>query len=132
MKCGSKQEPTNLEIAAITCKEPARILGQLQSPDKYLGLLRTMANDLLTIRRDTALLQQMKKSPFLLGQAEISGNKPIKKSGKEGLDADSDIDQDDMDEVPLMEYKLALPTDVTVVSRSPIFRVGSVSNLADR
>ena len=71
LKCGSKNEPTKLELAALACKEPARLLGIMQSPEKYLGMLRTLADDLPTLKRDKVLFKQMKASKFLLGSIEI-------------------------------------------------------------
>lgn len=58
--CGSKTEPTKLEIAQLAAGEPARLLSVLQSSEKYLDLLRHLAEDMATLRRDKELWRKMK------------------------------------------------------------------------
>lgn len=114
LKCGSKTEPTKLELAALACKEPARLLGILQSPEKYLGMLRTLADELPSLRRDRALFKQMKASKFLLASVDIPGNKGKKMSqslsSTDGNESDEDI------EGSIKQYQLALPSHVVIVS----------------
>ncbi|KAH8683234.1 hypothetical protein BGZ60DRAFT_444168 [Tricladium varicosporioides] len=117
LRCGSKNEPTKLEIAALACKEPARLLGIMQSPEKYLSLLKTLADDLPTLKRDKALFKQMKQSKFLLGSIEIPSNKEKPKSSKgnimdSGFDAEED---EDMEDAPIKQWQLAAPARIVVV-----------------
>ena len=116
LKCGSKTEPTKLELAALACKEPARLLGVLQSPEKYLNMLRTLADELPTLRRDKVLFKQMKASKFLLGSVEIPGNKENKKwqmlGDTDGNESDEDLDGS------IKQYQLALPSQIVIVSSS--------------
>lgn len=102
-KCGAKSEPTKPEIAQMACSEPARLLSILQSPEKYLNLLRTLAEDMATIKRDRELWAKMKVSAFLLASKEIASTKSSK-----------DIDADE-DEAPIKQYQLAAPGQIVVV-----------------
>jgi hypothetical protein len=120
LKCGSKNEPTKLELAALACKEPARLLGIMQSPEKYLNLLRTLADDLSMLKKDKVLFKQMKQSQFLLGSVEIPGNKENAKSrrltGLQSADAEYESDPEDMEDAPIKQWQLALPGQIVVVS----------------
>ena len=107
IKCGSKNEPTKLELAALACKEPARLLGILQSPDKYLAMLRTLADDLHVLKRDKELFRKMRTSKFLLGSVEISANKP-----KDGGDLATD---EDLEDNSIKQYQLVAPSEAVIV-----------------
>ncbi|KAK0626508.1 hypothetical protein B0T14DRAFT_424598 [Immersiella caudata] len=101
-KCGAKNEPTKPEIAQLACGEPARLLSVLQSPEKYLNLLRSLADELPTLKRDRDLYKKMKTSPWLLGFRELS-------SSKEKPDSLDD------DEAPIKQYQLAPPGQIVVL-----------------
>jgi len=120
LKCGSKNEPTKFELAALACKEPARLLGIMQSPEKYLNLLRTLADDLSMLKRDKILFKQMRQSQFLLGSVEIPGNKENVKgrrlSGLQSADTGYDSDPEDIEDAPIKQWQLALPGQIVVVS----------------
>ncbi|PQE13838.1 hypothetical protein CJF30_00006653 [Rutstroemia sp. NJR-2017a BBW] len=113
MKCGSKNEPTKLELAALVCQEPARLLGIMQSPEKYLQLLRTLADDLALLKRDRVLFKQMKASKFLLGSREIAGTKEKPKSSSLLDDGDSDLEG--LEDAPVKQWQLVFPASVVVV-----------------
>jgi len=101
-KCGAKSEPTKPEIAQLACDEPARLLSALQSPDKYLGLLRSLADDLDSLKRDKTLYKKMKTSAWLLGFRELSGAK----------EKSEFYDEDD---APIKHYQLAPPGQIVVL-----------------
>ncbi|WYZ38743.1 hypothetical protein EsH8_III_000657 [Colletotrichum jinshuiense] len=103
-KCGAKNEPTKSEIAHLACNEPARLLSILQSPDKYLALLKSLAENMATLRRDKELIRKMKSSPFLLAAKEIA-SPPSK---------DKLIDIDD-DEAPIKQYQLATASRIVIL-----------------
>ena len=107
LRCGSKNEPTKLELAGLACKEPARLLGIMQSPDKYLAMLRTLADDLPVLKRDKDLFRKMKISKFLLGSVEISasGSKKVEEIGDEDLEDNS-----------IKQYQLVSPSETVIVS----------------
>jgi hypothetical protein len=121
-KCGSKNEPTKLELAALACKEPARLLGIMQSPEKYLNLLRTLADELPVLKRDRPLFKQMRQSRFLLGSVEIPGNKEkenLRRMGPPSADAAYDSEPEDIEDAPIKQFQLALPSQIVVVSNFP-------------
>ncbi|OLN85040.1 Sacsin [Colletotrichum chlorophyti] len=103
-KCGAKSEPTKPEIAHLACNEPARLLNTLQSPDKYLALLKSLAENMATLKRDRELFKKMKTSPFLLAAKEIA-SPPSK---------DKLIDVDD-DEAPIKQYQLATASRIVIL-----------------
>jgi hypothetical protein len=114
LKCGSKTEPTKLELAALACREPARLLGILQSAEKYLSMLRTLAEELPMLKRDKVLFKQMKASKLLLASVDIPAAKENKKSqmfaSTDGNDSDEDV------EGSIKSYQLALPNQIVIVS----------------
>lgn len=102
-KCGAKAEPTKIELANMACAEPARLLSVLQSPEKYLNLLRSLADELPTLKKDKDLFKRMKTSAFLLGSREITSNN--------GRSSDSH----DEDEAPIKQWQLATPGQIVVL-----------------
>lgn len=100
--CGAKSEPTKLEVANMACTEPARLLSVLQSPDKYLDLLKSLAESSATLHRDRDLWRKMKQSSFLLAYKELA-------TAKETL-----IDLDE-DEAPIKQYQLASASQIVVL-----------------
>ncbi|KAF6807567.1 hypothetical protein CSOJ01_08082 [Colletotrichum sojae] len=104
-KCGAKNEPTKPEIALLACSEPARLLGVLQSPDKYLALLKSLAESWAILKRDKELVRKMRSSPFLLAAKEIASPTPSK---------DKLIDIDD-DDAPIKQYQLAPASQIVVL-----------------
>ncbi|KAI1080641.1 hypothetical protein F5B20DRAFT_538419 [Whalleya microplaca] len=102
--CGSKTEPTKLEIAQLAAGEPARLLSVLQSPEKYLSLLRFLAEDMATLRRDKDLWKKLKSSPCLLAFKEINTASKEKKS----------LDNEE-DEQTIRHYQLAAPSSIVIL-----------------
>ncbi|KAH8908629.1 hypothetical protein BR93DRAFT_944198 [Coniochaeta sp. PMI_546] len=102
-KCGAKTEPTKIELANMACAEPARLLSVLQSPEKYLNLLRNLAEDLPTLKKDKELFKRMKTSAFLLGSREITSNN--------GRSSDSYEEE----EAPIKQWQLAAPGQIVVL-----------------
>ncbi|KAF3063881.1 putative hatpase c domain-containing protein [Daldinia childiae] len=101
--CGSKTEPTKLEIAQLAAGEPARLLSVLQSSEKYLSVLKLLAEETATLKRDKELWRKMKSSPFLLAFKEISA--PAK-------DKTSETEED---EAPIRSYQLATPASIVIL-----------------
>ncbi|KAK7967374.1 uncharacterized protein PG986_001651 [Apiospora aurea] len=100
--CGAKNEPTKLEIAQLAATEPARLLSVFQSSEKYLNLLRSLAEDYPVLKRDKDLWRKMKSSRFLLASKEIS-------TPKEKL---IEVDEE---EAPIKQYQLAAPSDIVIL-----------------
>ncbi|KAL2177867.1 uncharacterized protein P884DRAFT_284485 [Thermothelomyces heterothallicus CBS 202.75] len=102
-KCGAKIEPTKHEIAQLACTEPARLLSVLQSPEKYLNLLRSIAEDMSTLKRDKELFRKMRASPWLLGSRELSSGKNKEPEAAEEEDA------------PIKHYQLATADSIVIL-----------------
>ncbi|KAK3359758.1 hypothetical protein B0T25DRAFT_533783 [Lasiosphaeria hispida] len=102
-KCGAKTEPTKTEIARLACGEPARLLSVLQSSEKYLNLLRSLADDLPTLKKDRDLFKQMTTSAWLLGSRELSSAK-----SREG-------DSYEDEEAPIKQYQLAPASQIVIL-----------------
>ncbi|ODA79799.1 hypothetical protein RJ55_05395 [Drechmeria coniospora] len=101
--CGAKSEPTKLEVARMVCSEPARLLGILQSPEKYLDLLKSLAAVSSVLHRDKDLWRSLKTSPCLLAYKEI-----VAPSKGELIDLDDE-------EAPIKQYQLAPASKVVVL-----------------
>ncbi|KAM6486473.1 hypothetical protein HDV62DRAFT_351015 [Trichoderma sp. SZMC 28011] len=104
-KCGAKAEPTKVEVAYMACNEPARLLSVLQSPEKYLDLLKSLAEVTSNLQRDKELWRKMKSSPCLLAYKELVA--PSK-----GNANSNDLDED---EAPIRQYQLASASQIVVV-----------------
>ncbi|PLN79249.1 HATPase domain protein [Aspergillus taichungensis] len=113
MAVGSKREPTKIEIARMLVKEPARISSTFQSADKYLKLLRMLAENLLVLKRDRELFNEMKRSPFLLASKDITSLSQEKNEKHKLINLDSDSDSDG--EQSIKEWTLVVAKDAVIV-----------------
>jgi hypothetical protein len=120
LHCGSKHEPSKLQVASMLATEPARVLGIVQSPDKYLSLLRMLADALPDLKRDKTLFRQMKTSAFLLATRELPG-KPVKESEKANSGS-YDLDDDDED-VGLKQWLLQSANRIVVADDYTSYRL---------
>ncbi|KAF3483718.1 uncharacterized protein GIQ15_03042 [Arthroderma uncinatum] len=111
LSCGSKRQPTHCELASILVKEPTRISSKLQSSEKYLRLLRGIAENLSTIKKDKSLFAEMKKAPFLFASKEIPRTPTAKKSL---LDTGEFSDEEDEDQA-IKEWHLTKAADAVIV-----------------
>jgi Protein of unknown function (DUF3684) len=87
LKVGSKQEPTTNELAYLIKDSPAKVLSVL-GQDRYLDLLRRLAEQQKALKQDTGLWKQLRVSPFLLAYRDTR----VKDTGalKDGADAYDD------------------------------------------
>lgn len=111
MAIGSKQEPTKIEIARMLVKEPARISAAFQSSEKYLMLLRTLAEVLPMLKKDRDLFAEMQRARFLLASRDIPPT-ASEHGGKEKSVKEFHDEEDDMD---IKEWSLASAKDIIVV-----------------
>ncbi|KAK0635252.1 hypothetical protein B0T17DRAFT_612150 [Bombardia bombarda] len=109
-KCDAKLEPTKIEIAHLACGEPARLLSVLQSPEKYLSLLRTLSDDVATLKRDRELFKKMRTAPWLLGFSELSSARGEAADAKE-------------EEAPIKQYQLATASQISVLDDYICYRL---------
>ena len=111
LKCGSKPEPTKDQVAQILVREPARISSTFKNPEKYLGLLRSLADSIAVLKKNKELFKEMKKAPFLLASKYIPGGG---KTGK--LISTEDNDEfDDDDDSGITEWQLCSAEDAIIV-----------------
>ncbi len=110
-KCGARSEPTKKEVAEMACTEPARLLSALESTEKYLNLLKSLAEESHILQRDKALWRQMQTSRFLPAYKEIAT------STKGNL-----IDLEDEVE-PVKQYQLATASQITVLDDIVSYRL---------
>ncbi|KAL2863011.1 histidine kinase-like ATPase domain-containing protein [Aspergillus lucknowensis] len=115
MAVGSKREPTKVELAQMVVREPARISSTFQSAEKYLKLLRTLAENLSVLKKNKDLFQEMKRSAFLLASKDITpaAKQPVEKRIKQTQDISDD--EEDTEEENIREWTLAAAKDAVVV-----------------
>ncbi|PYH98887.1 hypothetical protein BO71DRAFT_479978 [Aspergillus ellipticus CBS 707.79] len=111
MAVGSKREPTKTELARMLVKEPARISATFQSSDKYLKLLRTLAEHISALKRDRELFQEMKRSAFLLASRDIT-SQAQEIAAKNGPNVSDDDEEEDSS---IKEWTLTAAKDAVVV-----------------
>ncbi|KFX86961.1 hypothetical protein V490_08690 [Pseudogymnoascus sp. VKM F-3557] len=113
LACGSSHEPSRNHIATMLATEPARVLGIVQSPEKYLSLLRLLAMSRIDLSKDRGLWAQMRTSPFLLATKEISTNTESKnRSSKNAADL---FDEDDDSNAGIKQWVLQPASSIVVV-----------------
>jgi hypothetical protein len=111
LRVGSKHEPSAAEIAAMLTRQPARLLDTLGS-DKYLQLLRKIAEYATNLKKDKGLWQQLKLAPCLLAEKLVRTN-------PDGYEKDGDHE----DEAMIKEYSLARASDMVLVDDFATYRL---------
>ncbi|PKS07938.1 hypothetical protein jhhlp_006550 [Lomentospora prolificans] len=106
--CGARTEPTKLELAERICQEPARLLGMLQV-DRYLNLLRTLAQSSTQLKKDRILWSKLQSSKCLLASKTTTAS-----SGT--------LDGDD-DETEMRQYHLEAPSNIVISDDFVSFRI---------
>jgi Protein of unknown function (DUF3684) len=120
LHCGSKHEPSKAQVASMLATEPARVLGIVQSSDKYLSLLRMLASSLSELKKDKALFKQLMASSFLLATREIPSKSP-KENGKI-QDISNDPDEDDED-TGIRQWTLQPASKIVIVDDYNSYRL---------
>ncbi|KAI5273185.1 hypothetical protein E4T47_03616 [Aureobasidium subglaciale] len=106
LKIGSKHEPSAPELAGMLVREPSRLLGTL-GQEKYLSLLRRIADNASGLKNDKMLWGALKRSPCLLAVKEIS---PITSKVTE-----DEQDYFEENEAAIKEWHLAVPSSIILV-----------------
>ncbi|KIW70878.1 hypothetical protein PV04_03113 [Phialophora macrospora] len=112
IKCGCKQEPSKLEIAQMLVKEPARISATFRNAEKYMGLLRSMAEAAKTLKKHKDLWAEMRRAPFLLASRELPPTSPVAKRAGQADEADN-FDDDDVQGI--REFQLCSAADAIII-----------------
>jgi hypothetical protein len=114
LKCGSKHEPTKLEVAQILVKEPARISTTFRNPEKYLNLLRSLAESSSTLKKNKELFRDMKSAPFLLASKELSVTPTTSEQTVHSrIDEIEDLDEEESQGI--REWQLASAQDAIII-----------------
>ena len=94
VRCGSKPEPSILELARLVANEPARVFTIFNSTNRYLSLLTTIADSWPSLKKDKDLVKSMRSSPFLLASREHSVSHGLSRNSVvEELDFDEDEEE---------------------------------------
>lgn len=101
LRVGSKHEPSTTELTKLLVREPARIFSVL-GDTRYLELLRSVATSWRALKKDKALVKDMKAAKCLLAYREISS-----KSSKG--------DYEEEEESGIKSWELAKASQVVVV-----------------
>lgn len=114
LKCGSKLEPTKLEVAQILVKEPARISTTFRNPEKYLNLLRSLAESISSLKKNKELFRDMKTAPFLLASKDLAvASTAAEKSASSQVDEIEDLDEDESQGIK--EWQLTSAQDAIII-----------------
>jgi hypothetical protein len=93
LKLGCKHEPSSLQIASLCKDSPATILKTL-GEERYLDLLRQLAEKQQMLKSDKKLWSELKLAPFLLSYRECSSEKSKIGTDQKTYDPD-DFENDD-------------------------------------
>ncbi|EMC96591.1 hypothetical protein BAUCODRAFT_69858 [Baudoinia panamericana UAMH 10762] len=113
LRVGSKHEPSAAEIAGMLVRQPARLLQTLGS-DKYLQLLRKVAENAANLKKDKALWQQLKQAPCLLAVKEVIKTVAVD---------DEKVRDLDEEEMFIKEYSLANAPSMVIVDDFTTYRL---------
>lgn len=84
LRVGSKHEPSTTELTKLLVREPARIFSVL-GDTRYLELLRSVATSWRTLKKDKALVKDMKAAKCLLAYREISSKGDYEEEEESGI-----------------------------------------------
>ena len=101
LRVGSKHEPSTTELTKLLVSESARVFSVI-GDKRYLELLRSVAASWRTLKKDKALVKDMKAAKCLLAYREISS-----KSSK--------ADNDEEEESGVKSWELANASQVVIV-----------------
>jgi hypothetical protein len=107
LKVGAKHEPSTHDLASLLSKNPARFLNTI-GQDKYLDLLRKLAEHAENIWKDKELVKMLVASRALLGYRDI------KEDTKKGQTVEEEYD--DLDEpIVQREWSLNHARDIVII-----------------
>ncbi|KAF2154559.1 hypothetical protein K461DRAFT_275672 [Myriangium duriaei CBS 260.36] len=116
LKIGSKHEPSATELAQMVAREPARLLSTLGA-EKYLSLLRRLAENTAGLKTDKMLWASLKRAPCLMAVREVSSSSSA--STKVADEEDMDYDDDSA----IKEYSLAAAPDMVLADDFSSYRL---------
>ncbi|KAL5116686.1 hypothetical protein ACEQ8H_005435 [Pleosporales sp. CAS-2024a] len=104
LKVGAKHEPSTHDLALLLSRNPARFLNTI-GQEKYLDLLRKLAEHAESIWKDKDLAKQLVASRVLLGYRDI----------KEDAKGQTEDEYDDLDELVQREWSLNKASDIVII-----------------
>ncbi|KAI9832550.1 MAG: hypothetical protein M1819_004340 [Sarea resinae] len=115
LKCGSKHEPSRIELAQMVVREPNRTLATFQSYEKYLDVLRILASELPVLKKDKTLYKDMKSARFLLAY-KIIPPQPLVGEKTQALVPDGDdLDEDEEIGEGIKDWSLVNVNEAVIV-----------------
>lgn len=112
LRIGSKHEPDAQEIAIMLVRQPARLLETL-GIERYLQLLKKVAENATNLKKDKILWSQMKNAPCLLAEKSVQAS----------VGQDIEKHDEEEDETKLKEYSLTKPADMMIVDDVISYRI---------
>lgn len=107
LKAGAKHEPSSVDLATLLSKNPVRFLNTI-GKDRYLDLLRKLAEHADNIWKDRQLVQTLLASKVLLGYRRVQDNTKTAPIDEDSLD---DYDEPDVHE----EWSLNKPAEIAII-----------------
>lgn len=113
LRVGSKHEPSAAEIAGMLVRQPARLL-QTLGHEKYLQILRKIAEHASALKKDKNLWQQLKSTPCLLAEKQVSKVMP---------GDDEKVREVEDEELTIKEYSLAAAPAMVLMDDFATYRL---------
>ncbi|KAK3823349.1 MAG: hypothetical protein J3Q66DRAFT_310181, partial [Benniella sp.] len=118
--CGVKDEPSPTDLAQLVARSPEKFLHH-EGVHRYKSILRQIATHLHVIKPNESLLDEMKKSPFLLaekmiddGAAAFSSASETTMDNGQGVVGSTSLDEQD-ENMGQIQYRLARASDISLV-----------------
>lgn len=120
--CGVKEEPTPVELTQLVVRAPHDFLNRNGGVENYKSILRQIASHMHVIRTQKALVTEMMRSPFLLGEKRINQDvdDETDTGSKPGADGKGDDDDEEGSSSAnqgqvVVQYKLAKASDIYLI-----------------
>ncbi|KAF2016683.1 hypothetical protein BU24DRAFT_423056 [Aaosphaeria arxii CBS 175.79] len=107
LKVGAKHEPSSIDLAHLLCRAPSRFLNTI-GQDRYLGLLRKLAEHAGDLFRDKELSKKLITSRILLGYRDIKNSNNTAPAEEDDLDDFQELDMQ-------REWSLNQATEVVII-----------------
>ncbi|KAK6433140.1 hypothetical protein LTR95_010684 [Oleoguttula sp. CCFEE 5521] len=114
LRVGSTHEPSATEIAQLLIKQPGRLL-QTLGTEKYLSLLRRVAEHAVVLKKDKAIWAQLRSASCLLAVKEVVKVSPTNDSEK--------LRDFDDEETTIKEYSLCSAPTMVIVDDFATYRL---------
>ncbi|KAF9280093.1 hypothetical protein BGZ68_007509 [Mortierella alpina] len=113
--CGVKEEPTPVELTQLVVRAPQDFLNRNGGVENYKSILRQIASHMHVIRTQKALLNEMMRSPFLLGEKRMAQeDEETSMEGDKAADGDEGSSSATMGQV-VVQYKLARADEIYLI-----------------